>query len=207
LILQFIPRGPLHCSHLHYQIPQITVNCTVIHQRLVIWQPKFAHTKPCNSHPLRRPKALSQTKSCHTTPQNYPSDKLDPEEVKRTGRWTCKKIEANTGDNILSQQKLSRKLITIYQRGKYSKNESALSYKLSLKVKKNSQCRISSSHQTPMVSQHLTNLSKLAKLLPLNLIFISKICPTSDSSILRPLQLEVYSITVTAAENRNPRYD
>jgi hypothetical protein len=59
---------------------------------------------------LEKAKSLnSQTKSCHTTPQNYPSDKLDPEEVKRTGRWTRKKIEANTGDNIISQLKLSRK--------------------------------------------------------------------------------------------------
>jgi len=100
-------------------------------------------------------------------------------------------IEANIGYNIISQQKLSRKIKNNLSAGKYitkkAKTESSLRYKLSLKVKKNSQRRICSSNQTTMVNQHLTNLSKLAKILPRNLILISKIGPTSDSSIIRPL--------------------
>jgi len=66
--------------------------------------------------------------------------------------------EANNGNNIIPNSNSQEKLRTICQLGNYdekkARKESALSYKLSLKVKQNSECRICSSHQTAMVSQH-----------------------------------------------------
>jgi hypothetical protein len=85
--------------------------------------------------PWESQKAYLSNKILSSNPQNYPSDKLDPKEFKRTRRWTCKKIEINTGDNLYPNWNSRKKPRTICQLGKKVKIESALSYKLSLKVK------------------------------------------------------------------------
>jgi hypothetical protein len=66
------------------------------------------------------------------------------------------------------------------------KIESALSYKLSLKVKQNSNAAFAV----------YIKPAWLASILPNNLIFISRIEPASDNSLIRTFQPKVYSLSV-----------